>query len=233
MGFQPPLTEGFAHFLSEAEVMSRVDKAALEQIAETKSNPYDSHPPDAERIAALSALPGAGEGEDSGERAITLVNGMEAIEPVLLAGMLKPGVQLRPIRWEDSGTVVLMPGFHDRVKRQAALISGYTVGWMPELLKYADRLGQSEASAFKQKLEPEQARTIGRGLAGAALANALAQNGWTAESLPGSPVRMRRGDSVIEPFTEVDRLANEQVDTESWQRRCWDLGIRDLSLAPT
>jgi hypothetical protein len=44
---------------------------------------------------------------------------------------------------------------------------------------------------------------------------------------------MRRGDTVIEPFTEVDRLANEQVDTESWQRRCWDLGIRDLSLAPT
>jgi hypothetical protein len=232
-GFQPPLTEGFARFLSESEVMSRIGEEAQRQLSESRSDPYDSHPPDAERIAALSALPGAGEGEDGGEPAITLVNGMEAIEPVLLVGMLKPGIQLRPIRWEEAGTVAVMPGLRDRVQRQAALVSGYTVGWVPELLKYADRLGQSEATAAGQKVAPDQARIIGFGLASAALANALSQNGWTAESLPGSPIRMRRGDAVVEPFVEVDRLTRGEVDAETWQRRCWDLGIRDLSLAPT
>jgi Zn-dependent protease with chaperone function len=234
-GFQPPLTEGFARFLSESKVMSRVTEAAEQQLSESRSDPYDSHPPDAERIAALSALPAAGQGEsdDGGGPAIALVNGMEAIEPFLLVGMLKPGIQLRPIRWEEAGTVAVMPGLRDRVQRQAALVSGYTVGWVPELLKYADRLGQSEATAAGQKVAPDQARIIGFGLASAALANALSQNGWTAESLPGSPIRMRRGDAVVEPFVEVDRLTRGEVDLETWQRRCWDLGIRDLSLAPT
>jgi hypothetical protein len=232
-GFQPPLTGGFAHFLSESEVMKRVGEEAEKQLSEAKADPYDSHPPDAERIAALSALPGASDGSDPGEPAISLVNGVEAIEPVLLMGMLKPGVQLRPIRWEDAGPYAIMPGLRDRVQRQAALVGGYSVGWLPELLKYADRLGQSEASSARLTVAPDQARSIGMGLAGAALANALAQNGWAAESLPGSPVRMRRGDAVIEPFTEVDRLARGEVDVETWQRRCWDLGIRDLSLAPT
>jgi hypothetical protein len=107
------------------------------------------------------------------------------------------------------------------------------VGWLPELLKYADRLGQAEASAARRKVAPEEARSLGVGLAGAALATALAQNGWAAESLPGRPITMRRGDAVLEPFEEADRLARGEIDPETWQRRCWELGIRDLSLAPS
>jgi len=161
------------------------------------------------------------------------VNGVETIEPTILAGFLNPGIRLQPIRWEQAGTAALMPGLRTRVARQAQLVSGYTVGWLPELLKYADRLGQSEASAARRKVAPDEARSLGVGLAGAALATALSQNGWTAESLPGRPITMRRGDAVLQPFEEADRLARGEVDTETWQRRCWDLGIRDLSLAPS
>jgi hypothetical protein len=79
---------------------------------------------------------------------------------------------------------------------------------------------------------PEQARSLGVGLAGAALANALAQNGWSAESLPGRPIVMRHGEATLEPFAEVNRLARGEVDADAWQRRCWALGIRDLGLMP-
>jgi hypothetical protein len=170
---------------------------------------------------------------DEGPPAITLVNGVEAIEPTILAGMLNPGVHLQQIRWEQAGTAALMPGLRMRVGRQAAQVSGYTVGWLPELLKHADRFGQAEASAAKLKVAPEEARSLGVGFAGAALATALAQNGWTAESLPGRPITMRRGEAVLKPFEEADSLARGEIDTDTWQRRCWDLGIRDLSLAPS
>jgi Zn-dependent protease with chaperone function len=231
-GFQPPVTEGFARFLAEPGVAEKVDKAAEKLLAESKSDPYDSHPPDAERIAALTALP-PGPDVDEGPPAITLVNGLEAIEPTILAGMLNAGIRLQLISWEQSGAAALMPGLRSRVARQAAQISGFTVGWLPELLKHADRLGQAEASAAKLKLAPAETRSLGVGFAGAALATALAQNGWTAESLPGRPVTMRRGEAVLRPFEEADRLARGEVDTDTWQRRCWDLGIRDLSLAPS
>lgn len=230
-GFQPPLAEGFTRFLTEPEIMKDVAAAAQEQLAHAKTDPYDSHPPDAERIAALAALP-AGPDYGNEPAAITLVDGVELIDPVLLVGVLKPGLQLRLISWADAGTVALLPGLRERVRRQAGLVGSYTVGWLPELLKYADRLGHSEAKAAGASVAPDRARSLGIGLAGAALANALAQNGWTAESLPGRPLLMRRGEAALEPFVEANRLARGEQDADTWQRRCWDLGIRDLSLAP-
>ena len=112
---------------------------------------------------------------------------------------------------------------------------GHDLGWLPELLKYADRLGQSEAGAASRQVTPQQARSIGLGLAGAAFAVALADHGWTAESLPGRPIVMRRENpnATVEPFVEVNRLAVGEVDMAAWQQRCSDLGIRDFALTPT
>jgi heat shock protein HtpX len=231
-GFQPPLAEGFTRFLGEGAIMKQVSAAAEEELVHKRTNPYDSHPPDAERIAALAALP---PGPDPGREpaAIGLLDGVDMIDSSILFAMLKPGIQLRRIAWADAGNVALMPGLRDRVRRQGPLVSSYTIGWLPELLKYADRLGATEASAAGASVAPEKARSLGIGLAGAALAVALSQNGWTAESLPGRPIVMRRGDDVLEPFNEVDRLARADLGAEAWQQRCWALGIRDLSLAPT
>ncbi|HEV2033140.1 MAG TPA: M48 family metallopeptidase [Candidatus Dormibacteraeota bacterium] len=230
-GFRPPLADGFTRFLAVPEVMKRVAEAAHEQLAQAKTDPYDSHPPDAERIAALAALP-AGPDYGNEPAAITLVDGVEAIDQVLLVGVLKPGLQLRAISWTDAGTVALLPGLRERARRQAGLVGSYTVGWLPELLKYADRLGHSEAKAAGTTVAEDRAHSLGIGLAGAAFATALAQNGWTGESLPGRPLLMRHGDATMEPFVEVNRLARGEEDADTWQRRCWDLGIRDLSMMP-
>lgn len=233
-GFQPPVAEGFSRFLAEPDVMTRVGAAAEASLADARANPYDSHPPDAERIAALAAMPPGPDDAEGAQAppAITLIDGMEVIDSVILAGILKPGVQLRRISWAEAGDVALLPGLRERVRRQAAMVRGYTVGWLSELVKYADRLGSSEATAAGRSVTPDRARSLGIGLAGAALAVALAQNGWSAESLPGRPVVMRRGDSTLEPFAEVNRLAAGEVDMEAWQRRCSELGIRDISLVP-
>jgi hypothetical protein len=234
-GFQPPVAEGFTRFLAEPAIMKDVAAAAEQRLAQAHTDPYDSHPPDAERIAALEALPAGPEtAQNPGAEpaAITLVDGVDAIDSAILQGILKPGVQLRRIGWAETGSVAFLPGLRERVGRQAQLISGYTIGWIPELLKYADQIGRSEAKAAGASIAPEQARSLGIGLAGAALANALGQNGWSAESLPGRPIVMRRGEQTLEPFVEVNKLASGEVDVDTWQRRCWDLGIRDLSLAP-
>lgn len=231
-GFQPPLAEGFTRFLGEPAVMKEVEAVVQGELAHRRADPYDSHPPDAERIAALAALP-AGPDYGNEPAAITLLDGIELIDPAILLGLvLKPQPQLQRISWAEAGTVALVPGVRERVRKQAGLVGNYTIGWLPELLKYAERLGHAEAKAAGVSAYPEQARALGIGLAGAALANALAQNGWTAESLPGRPVAMRRGGATLEPFIEVERLARGEEDADAWQRRCWELGIRDLGLAP-
>jgi hypothetical protein len=230
-GFQPPIADGFQRFINEPAINREVEKAAREQLAEARSDPYDSHPPDAERIAALAQMP-PGPADGTGPPAATLVDGIDAIEPFLLIGMLTPGMQMRRIRWEDAGTWALLPGLRDRVRRQAHMLSNYTVGWLPELVKYTDRLGFSEAGAASRPVTTDQARSLGVGLAGAAFAVALADHGWAAESLPGRPVLMRRGEVTIEPFAEVNRMSHGEIDAPTWQGRCTELGIRDFALAP-
>ena len=230
-GFQPPLAEGFEAFLAEPEMMKGATEAAEKELESARTDPYDSHPPDAERIAALAALP-PGPELDQPQAAVTLLEGLTMIDPAILIGILKPGVRLRQVSWAETGTLALLPGWHDRVRRQAAMVKGYTVGWLPDLLKYADRLGHSEATASSQTVTPNEARTLGLGLAGAALAATLADSGWTVESLPGRPVVMRSGESPMEPWIEVDKLANGATDVDTWRQRCDELGIRDLSLSP-
>ncbi len=230
-GFQPPIADGFQRFLNEPQVKEGAEKAAQELLSQARSDPYDSHPPDTERIAALGSMP-SGPDDPAGPPAATLVNSIEAIEPFLLIGILRPGLQMRRITWQEAGSQAMLPGWRDRVSRQAHMLRDYSVGWLPELVKYADRLGRSETAAAGRQLTADQTRSLGVGLAGAAFATALAENGWTAESLPGRPVAMRRGEVMIEPFLEVNRMARGEVDPPAWQQRCVELGIRDLPLAP-
>ena len=230
-GVQPPLAEGFEAFMAEPDMLKRANEAAEEQLASARTDPYDSHPPDSERIAALAALP-PGPEPDQPQPAVTLLDGVAAIDPVILSGILKPGLRLRQVSWAETGTLALLPGWRERVLRQAAMLKGYTAGWLPDLLKYVDRLGQSEANAASRTVTPTEASTLGIGLAGAALAAALADHGWAIESLPGRPVVLRRDEATLEPWLEIDRLTSGATDAETWRRRCDELGIRDLSLSP-
>ena len=230
-GYQPPIVEGFHRFINEPEMWRRSHEAALELLAQARADPYDSHPSDNERISALEALP-PGPSEDGGQAAASLIDGIAAIEPFLLVGVLRPGAPVQRIRWEDSANVALLPGLRNRAGRQAHMLRNYTVGWLPELLQYADRLGMSEASAAARQVTPEHARSLGTGLAGAALTVALADHGWSAESMPGRPVVMRRGDQTLEPFVETNRVARGETDAAAWRGRCSELGIGDFSLAP-
>src|SRR2546421_3615200 len=72
-GFQPPVTDGFSRFLAEPDMMKKVGEAAEAELAKAKTDPYDSHPPDSERIAALAAMP-AGPGATDGAAAVSLVD---------------------------------------------------------------------------------------------------------------------------------------------------------------
>ena len=56
-GYLPPLAAGFARFVQVESVSSNMATAIQTEEAEGESNPYDTHPPLRERVAALKALP--------------------------------------------------------------------------------------------------------------------------------------------------------------------------------
>ena len=56
-GYLPPLAAGFARFVQVESVSATMATAIQSEEAEGESNPYDTHPPLRERVAALNSLP--------------------------------------------------------------------------------------------------------------------------------------------------------------------------------
>lgn len=56
-GFHPPLAEGFSRFIASTSVARAVSDSIDQELKEGKSNPYDTHPPLRERIAAAESFP--------------------------------------------------------------------------------------------------------------------------------------------------------------------------------
>src|SRR5262245_37967839 len=56
-GFLPPLADGFDEFISAGHIADSMHRRLEAQLADGKADPYDTHPPLRERIAAIACLP--------------------------------------------------------------------------------------------------------------------------------------------------------------------------------
>lgn len=54
---------------------------------------------------------------------------------------------------------------------------------------------------------------------------------WPADEGQDVHPVLRRGEQTLEPFADVARLADGQMQAEVWRQRCRDLGIGQLTLA--
>jgi Zn-dependent protease with chaperone function len=109
-GFLPPLADGFARFASVGAMAEKMDKHLEEQLTNGKADPYDTHPPLKERIAAVASLPA---GPDLGEDlpAVSLLEDVPALERALISQMAgtEKAAKLKPIHWQEVGAEVYVP----------------------------------------------------------------------------------------------------------------------------
>ena len=56
-GFHPPLAEGFRRYLASPRIAAALSTSLDRELAESETNPYDTHPPIRARIAALQNQP--------------------------------------------------------------------------------------------------------------------------------------------------------------------------------
>jgi hypothetical protein len=225
-----PFVSGFQQFSANERIAGLLDKAMQEELANPRADPYDSHPPLAERIAAVEHLPPGPPANDQSP-ALALLGDPKAAERSLLLAVLKPGVSLRELDWDRVATEVIVPQMRKRIEPYAKLLSGATVAQLPELVKRAPALGRNVATLQGRKLPAEvDTAPLGLGLLGDSLTVALAANGWTIEAPPGALVSARRGATVLQPHEIVQQLGNENADPEGWKRRVTELGIGELPL---
>lgn len=227
-GALPAVGEGFSRFLANDRLSKLLDESVADELAEGTSDPYDSHPPLRERIAAASALDGADRQADP-RRAIDLVDDVERIEASELAEHVDR--KLEPVSWDDTGKVWLA-SWREEVGRARAVLADVRVDALPTdprmIYRLAARvLGEDTA----RQAEDNDLRQWWHGIAGAALAILLADAGFAVTTRVGEPFQLVRGELTVEPFSELQRLIAGETSPDAWLMRWIQLGLADRMLA--
>jgi heat shock protein HtpX len=228
-GRRPPVVEGFAAFLRS----DRIERAAAEELqrelAEGVTDPYDSHPALAERIAAVEALP-PGE-PDTSPPATALLQEPRALEPALIADLFgaEGASELRPLEWADVGREIYVERARWLADTHGDLLGASTVGELGDLAADLGRLA-AELRERKPELPPEVATGMAATLLEDTLLLALDRHGWAIDAPPGEPVTARHGDRGIVPREVVDDLREGRLIPGAWRTRATALGIAGARL---
>jgi heat shock protein HtpX len=214
---------------TRAPAVERAVTANLErELAEGRTDPYDSHPSLAERIKAIRGLP-PGPPDDSPSAATLLRDGagLERAQAVHVFGAAAG--ELRPVAWDAVGAEIYLERAQRLVAAHGDLLGAATAG---ELDQVVDRLGP--VAGTLQQREPELEVDHARDFAGALMADgllvALHETGWAVEAPPAEPVLCRRGEDRVAPHVVVDKLRDGRMTGAEWREQAEALGIDSISL---
>ncbi|MDX6669478.1 MAG: hypothetical protein QOK04_2858 [Solirubrobacteraceae bacterium] len=227
-GTRPPVGAGFARFVTAPTVSKACDDGLASELEVVRSDPYSSHPTLPERLAAAEALP-AGDADSSDPRpALELVEGPEEVETRTLEALARAGgvERLDAIDWDEVGERVYLRRFEASVAEHAGVVRGQTIASLPGA---AANPGAIARQAFGSGVGSDTHALV-LGTLGAALAVALARQGWRVEAPFAEPVVCRRGEDSVVPFEVVERLASGDLTADAWRETCASLGIDDAPL---
>jgi Zn-dependent protease with chaperone function len=225
-GFLPPLIESFRSYLET------VPAAPPPQ---TPRDPFDLHPPLAERLSWVRHYP---EGPVSLEdpRALDLVSNLPGIERALLS-LMSFGVKvedLKPVGWQEATEKAYLPRWRGFVLRHAPALDGLTAESIATAVKNPLLLALGSVTLRREErgLSGEDVRSFCVNLLGAALVLALKGRGWSLLNPPGASIKMALEGKELLPFDEIRGIIDNRTTVEDWHQRCRNLGIAGLELTP-
>jgi Zn-dependent protease with chaperone function len=229
-GGMPGIGEGFARFVSSPEVSQKIEEALSQELREARTDPYDTHPPLAHRIAALQQAQEKVPAYDA-QPAASLLDDIESTELHYIQAM-NPQLStnsLQRVTWEDVGAQVTIPTWRKFVGNNAGLLKGLTVLSIPLVTKRIGDLGAKIPDPKGMLLTPEQRTGRASQLLAAAFGLAMVDDGWQLHDLPGV-FYFSRDEQRFEPFLAVQQLVSGKISLDEWVDLCQQNGIGDLSL---
>lgn len=230
-GFLPPLVDGFARFASVGTMAEKMDQHLEEQLTHGKADPYDTHPPLKERIAAVASLP---PGSDLGEDlpAVSLLEDVPALELALISQMAgtEKAARLKPIPWQEVGAEVYVPQWTKLVQLNHAGLQSVTPESLPKLAADIKGFGKMLVDYANEKPEDENAEGLANAVMGAALILLLIQRGGTLDAAPGNDMSVTLNGQQVKPFGLLPALKHNELTAEDWSARCAALNITGTNL---
>ncbi|MGN6110175.1 MAG: M48 family metallopeptidase [Kofleriaceae bacterium] len=229
-GALPAVGEGFSRYLANERMTKLLDQVVAAEMTEGTGDPYDSHPPLRERIEAAQRIDGP-ERAPEPRRAIELLRDPEAFETEEIARRVE--TTLERIAWSDTAPLWIASW-----RKEVAEAKGVLAGLRPGDVPIDDRAiydlairqhGNEQVSGATE----DDLRGWWFHLVGAALSVVLVDDGFEVTTGPGEPFQFTRGEVVLEPFLELNKLGQKELSRDDW-RAIWEklyLGDVDLGAA--
>jgi heat shock protein HtpX len=234
-GHRIPLLEGFRRFRAAPAVADALREMLVAR-KEVEVDPYDTHPPLGERLAALERLPAGAVPAAGGNDppALSLVEDVDALELDLLSALASEEAarELKHISWDGVPERVMVPGWRSFVDPDLSRLAGITAAAIPDHfeIRKVQKLAARFIKESDRALEFDIQRGYAAALLGTALGLALHDTGWRVVAPVGEPVACERGGQRIEPIADVERVAEGELPAADWRARCEELGIAELAL---
>lgn len=209
-GFMPDIDGGYAQALRNSKFVSNVETSFVSG----EKSPYDSHPPLAERLAAISALPDVASAAENPEPARSLLpRDIVAIEKELFEFILK--LQLKTLAWDEIVESAYKPMWTETVDFNSNWLGKADAQGVFRMAQdMEETIKRIDAKAKLQDLAPEQINYILQVL-GAALAVRLLDLGYAAKIEIGSEWEFTKDDKKFNPFQLVhDASSGEMTPPE-------------------
>lgn len=231
-GYHPPLSEGFATFMSVPSIAEAVTNIITEELDAGETNIYDSHPSLRDRVAALQTV--TFKRDQDTRPAISLLKNVEQLEASFVQRLVNPesGHVIQPIAWENVGGKVWLPIWEDHANTYSDILKELRLGAIPQLL--ADEEAKRALLAQSGEVNDEGRERFLVGVLGSAIAVVLARQGWQLEVNPGADVVLKHEGKDIKPFAAVKQMVAGEMAKEEWGKICAEAGIGNepLVLAP-
>jgi hypothetical protein len=229
-GHIPPIAAGFAQFLAAPTVAPQIAQHLEKELVGAESDPYDSHRPLRQRLAAVSgngALPTA----DEDQSAVCLLPELEQLELRWLKFVnpeRKTG--FRTVAWSESATVAIIPSWRSAVAENPSLFEGLRIEAVPYAVRDLPEISRKFRDPKGTLLGPEQRTELAAQLLAIAVGLTLLDHGWQLEANPGL-LYFHKDEQKLNVFEILGQLRSFSLPREQWFELSHRLGIADLIIS--
>ena len=228
-GHIPPIAAGFAQFLAAPTVAPQIAQYLEKELLGGASDPYDSHPPLCQRLAALGANRASLiAGED--QSAVCLLPGLEQLELRWLEFVSpehKTG--LRAITWSESAELAIIPSWRSAMAENPSLFEGLRIEAVPYALRDLPDISRKFRDPKGTFLSTQQRIEHAAQLAAIAVGLTLLDHGWQLEASPGL-LYFHKDGQELNLFETLGQLRTFSIPREQWFELSNRLGIADLAI---
>jgi len=228
-GYRPPIAAGFSHFLGAQPVADAVSKQIKSELSRGVADPYDSHPPLNERIAALGTSDRT-KTPQVDARAVSLLRDVQRLEWELLQTLFtdpQKAKELKSVEWEETAPRVFLPVWRDESAKHVEPFRALRVADVARFYASDDTLQRLRLT----HLLPDDRERAVRNAIGCGIAARLYDDGWKCEARPGLPVVFAKEGRTFEPFALAHQLGTLGFTDEEWSGACERAGISEMTLA--